>query len=122
MPSMLRNNRFRRDARALEEEEEMWFDQEEPDLDSADSNSARQVGDDDASPPNSLQSPPHVGDACDQMRDNAMDGMGGGGGQSGIISSGRDASVADDATSSSDDDDGGGGVSNKGFTSNATNE
>ena len=32
MPSILRNNRFRRDARSMEEEEEMWFDQDE-DLD-----------------------------------------------------------------------------------------
>ena len=31
MPSILRNNhtRFRREARTLEEEEEMWFDQED---------------------------------------------------------------------------------------------
>ncbi|XP_064623783.1 serine/threonine-protein phosphatase 4 regulatory subunit 3-like [Lineus longissimus] len=29
VPSILRNNRFRRDARTLEEEEEMWFDQED---------------------------------------------------------------------------------------------
>ena len=29
VPSILRNNRFRREARTLEEEEEMWFDQED---------------------------------------------------------------------------------------------
>lgn len=29
MPSILRNNRYRRDARALDEEEEMYFDNEE---------------------------------------------------------------------------------------------
>ncbi|XP_074643917.1 serine/threonine-protein phosphatase 4 regulatory subunit 3-like [Tubulanus polymorphus] len=29
VPSILRNNRYRRDARMLEDEEEMWFDQEE---------------------------------------------------------------------------------------------
>lgn len=28
-PTMLRNSRLRRDARTLEEEEEMWFDQED---------------------------------------------------------------------------------------------
>ncbi len=29
MQSLVRNNRFRRDARSLEEEEEIWFDQDE---------------------------------------------------------------------------------------------
>lgn len=29
VPSILRNNRFRRDARTLEEEEELWFDQDD---------------------------------------------------------------------------------------------
>ena len=28
-PSILRNNRIRRDARSLEEEEEMWFDNDD---------------------------------------------------------------------------------------------
>ena len=32
MPSILRSARYRRDARAMEEEEEMWFEQED-DLD-----------------------------------------------------------------------------------------
>lgn len=32
--SLLRNHRYRRDARTLEEEEEMWFEEDEPeDLD-----------------------------------------------------------------------------------------
>lgn len=30
-PALLGNTRFRRDARTLEEEEEMWFDQDEYD-------------------------------------------------------------------------------------------
>lgn len=29
VPSILRSNRFRRDARALEEDEEMWFNEDE---------------------------------------------------------------------------------------------
>ena len=29
MPSILRNNRFRRDARSMDEDEELWFDQED---------------------------------------------------------------------------------------------
>lgn len=32
MPSILRNNRFRRDARELDEDQEAWFDQDD-DLD-----------------------------------------------------------------------------------------
>jgi hypothetical protein len=97
MPSILRNNRFRRDARALEEEEEMWFDQEEPDLDAPDSNVVRPVGDvDDTSPPNSLQSPPHSSDPSDQMQENALDGMC----QDSISSSSREDTIAEAASSS----------------------
>lgn len=33
MRSILRNHRFRRDARTLEDEEEMWFNTDEDDLD-----------------------------------------------------------------------------------------
>lgn len=31
VPSILRSNRYRRDAKALEEDEEMWFNEEEED-------------------------------------------------------------------------------------------
>lgn len=36
MRSILRNHRFRRDARTLEDEEEMWFNTDEDDLEDGD--------------------------------------------------------------------------------------